>query len=103
MFAEKADSARKGQEPWKFHSIEIQRTGVERLPGDGRKTDKKKNNLNVSGNSKKENEEISEQIAKREKREMSETNEIEPFPKGKDLIPFKKSLILAQDERWRRA
>ena len=55
--------------------------------------------MNVSGNSKKENEEISEQIAKREKREMSETNEIEAFPKGKDLIPFKKSLILAQDER----
>ena len=69
---------------------------------EGRRT-RRKNNLNVSGNSKKENEEISEQIAKREKREMSETNEIEPFPKGKALIPFKKSLILAQDERWRRA
>ena len=59
--------------------------------------------MNVSGNSKKENEEISEQIAKREKREMSETNEIETFPRGKELIPFKESLILAQDERWRRA
>ena len=103
MFAEKADGARKGQEPWKFHSIEIQRTGVERLPGDGRKTDKKKTTWTFPEIPKKENEEISEQIAKREKREMSETNEIEPFPRGKDLIPFKKSLILAQDERWRRA